>query len=271
MSLLHRLPTQEIEASISSSKFLFLVDRSFHLIIEVSIHQFLSFTLVYPTVTRVLVSLPRSQVAVGSRQSLTMTSHALVNVLILALVAVDQSRSELSVRIEPNVRKLLVPEGSSRTFSCIVERHPNNGDKVLWISPYDKDQAGETKPEVTYYFGNDSVLLYCKANLKDAVFQEWRKDNTTLEAGEKYELHDNGSLTVMKLDRDDAGQYMARYTLSNDDNKIYDCVVDYRDKLAWLYPFVGIIAQIVVLVLLIILFEKIKKKNDSEPGINVHE
>ncbi|KAK3727458.1 hypothetical protein RRG08_058875 [Elysia crispata] len=356
----------------------------------------------------------------GARQMMKMISQALLCVFITALMVVGQTRSELTVRIEPSARKLLVPEGSMQTFICIVEHHPKNSDVIKWVRPYNinsvedklsnpsiklnsdatytttveltvdkftKSHQGtfgcdiasderreraaievstitETKPEAVYYFGNDTVKLYCKASLgKEAVFQHWLKNNKNLEEGEKYKMHANGSLSILKLDRDDAGDYMARYNLTDQENKTYDCVVSYKagplvldmaksinkdegesvdikcevkgwphpkvtwlkndkvlrqqkdkitfsshnevtdakltisnlkyedegmytcnaysvefnetneksiklrvkDKLAWLWPFLGIIAQIIVLVLLIVAFEKFKKKDDSHP------
>ena len=58
----------------------------------------------------------------------------------------------------------------------------------------------ETKPEAVYYFGNDTVKLYCKASLgKEAVFQHWLKNNKNVEEGEKYKMHANGSLSILKL------------------------------------------------------------------------
>ncbi|GFR98076.1 neuroplastin [Elysia marginata] len=222
----------------------------------------------------------------------------------------------------------------------------------------------EDKPEPVFYFGNETIELYCTTGLTEAKLKGWFKGDEQIEDGEKYKLNSTGALKIMKLDRDDAGLYTARYDLTNQVNKTYDCIVEYKagplvldmdksinkvegdsvdikcevkgwphpeitwlkgkevlkeksgsikfspnsevanatltlsdleyddagtytcraytkefnetneksiklrvkDKLEWLWPFLGIIAEAVVLVLLILFFEKIKKKGDRWRG-----
>ena len=58
----------------------------------------------------------------------------------------------------------------------------------------------EEKSDQTYHYGNETVTLFCTANLGDkAEFKEWIKDDKVLEDGKEYKILENGTLTIPEL------------------------------------------------------------------------
>ncbi|GFO26388.1 neuroplastin [Plakobranchus ocellatus] len=217
-------------------------------------------------------------------------------------------------------------------YSCTYI--PFGASSPTHTSTIDLVSVSAQRSDVAYNYGNETVTLHCTANLEDAKFSKWLKNNETIEKGDKYDLDDkpfdcvvNYPAGPLVLDMDKSINAVEDDTVNidcdvkgwptpevewwvNDEKKLenssvvsfeeykgvkgarlvltgvtfdydgmYECraysakfnetskksiKLRVKDKLAWLWPFLGIIVEVVVLILLILFFEKIKKKNGSD-------
>jgi len=108
----------------------------------------------------------------------------------------------------------------------------------------------------------DDLELKCGASGVDTVF--WLKDNKSLDGNmrvtyEEFNSISNGKLKVEKLEFEDAGNYSC--SAGSDTKSI---IVRVKDKLAALYPFIGIVCEVAFFCALIVIYERRRAKKMSE-------
>jgi len=94
-----------------------------------------------------------------------------------------------------------------------------------------------------------------------------------LETADTYneEPIEHGRLVIQSVDFDDAGEYKCLATSPTDTNSTHSqsVLVRVKDKLAALWPFLGIVAEVVILCTIIFIYEKKRNKDasvDDEPA-----
>jgi len=108
----------------------------------------------------------------------------------------------------------------------------------------------------------DELELKCKAIGVEEV--EWKKDNETLVASdhivfEAYNSIINGKIKIESLQFEDAGSY----SCSAGSSTKY-IIVRVKDKLAALYPFLGIVGEVIIFCGIIACYERKRAKKMAE-------
>ncbi|ESO92578.1 hypothetical protein LOTGIDRAFT_233029 [Lottia gigantea] len=110
-----------------------------------------------------------------------------------------------------------------------------------------------------------AVLGYPRANVT------WKKDDVILEANERivfkpYGGVDNTILYIEEIEFEDKGTYMCHAAVAAGiANGTFNrtIVVRVKDKLAALWPFLGIVAEVIILCIIIFIYEKKRSKDDN--------
>lgn len=128
----------------------------------------------------------------------------------------------------------------------------------------------------------EQLDLTCKVSGYPFPTVEWRKDNQEFNTSTRihitpYEGSPTGKLTIYTLDFDDKGTYscIASSPKFENETATAEMVIRVKDKLAALWPFLGIVAEVIVLCAIILIYEKRKSKQmqdeDDSPDANEDE
>jgi len=118
-----------------------------------------------------------------------------------------------------------------------------------------------TSKSINLVQGED-LVIECAANGVDQVI--WQKDNETLSDDSRityteYNSIGNGKLQIQQSEYEDAGVYSC--TAGQDTESIK---IRVKDRLAPLYPCIGILIEVILLIAIIFIFEKMRTKTKSE-------
>ncbi|XP_077087140.1 embigin [Siphateles boraxobius] len=158
-------------------------------------------------------------------------------------------------------------------YSCVFRENEAQATFVLDV-PVMKDKRD--KPIVSYI--GDSVVLECKLKHTPNTWNWYKANNTekvfiNVTANPlDYKILNNGSktkLTVLNLTEEDSGKYIcsAEFDIKPSESYVELKVMSYTEPLK---PFIAIVVEVVVLVTLILLWEKCNKpqQNNSSGGEN---
>ncbi|KAH3730147.1 hypothetical protein DPMN_056128, partial [Dreissena polymorpha] len=159
-------------------------------------------------------------------------------------------------------------------YKCMVTFYPSSTTDKHVITP--KPVALRGGPVIVSSDNSknmvegDKLELKCKATGFPKPTMKWYKDgkelNTTVRLHfSEYEEITTGKLIIFDLTYDDAGLYscVAENNIEpNNASKVMELRV--KDKLAALWPFLGIVAEVVVLCVIILLYEKRRSKKLAE-------
>jgi len=106
----------------------------------------------------------------------------------------------------------------------------------------------------------DKLHLECKVQSHPYAMVSWKKDNETFkkEANRVF-LDNNRTLIIYDLQFSDRGDYTCVAT-NNVNSTSMTVLVRVKDKLAALWPFLGIVAEVVILCIIIFICEKRRSK-----------
>ncbi|XP_067666788.1 basigin-like [Haliotis asinina] len=118
----------------------------------------------------------------------------------------------------------------------------------------------------------DPLTLRCDVVGYPATSITWFKDDVRVEDHKKIVVtvddHSNiedGMLQIAEVDFDDKGKYMClAYSSYFNQSANGTIVVRVKDKLAALWPFLGIVAEVIVLCIIIFIYEKKRGKSEDE-------
>lgn len=140
---------------------------------------------------------------------------------------------------------------------------------------------GSTKKDKNMVQG-EQLDLTCKVTGYPFPVVEWRKDGQEFNSTKRihfsaYEGSPTGKLTIYSLEFEDKGTYscIASSTRFENQTATAEWVIRVKDKLAALWPFLGIVAEVIVLCAIILIYEKRKSKQmqdeDDSPDANEDE
>ncbi|PAA87963.1 hypothetical protein BOX15_Mlig033367g1, partial [Macrostomum lignano] len=143
-------------------------------------------------------------------------------------------------------------------YKCVIERNTTFYPSVFTapiVKMSDKDYRSSMEGDVM----TQSCTI---AAYPDAVVT-WSKDNETVSAdGTRIVLSNNNStLTINELKKTDAGLYVCTAENQFGIGQAY-IKLRVKDRLAALWPFLGILAEVVILVTIILLYER-KRSNQK--------
>ncbi|XP_046366814.1 basigin-like [Haliotis rufescens] len=118
----------------------------------------------------------------------------------------------------------------------------------------------------------DPLTLRCDVVGFPATAITWFKDDVRIEDHKKivvtvddHSNNEDGMLQIAKVDFDDKGKYMClAYSSYFNQSANGTIVVRVKDKLAALWPFLGIVAEVIVLCIIIFIYEKKRSKSEDE-------
>jgi len=180
--------------------------------------------------------------------------------------------NEKNVKIEDNKLTLFDIRGDEINSDYLCRNKDDHSKKIEFIKRiapylYKPDRASQTESE-----GNNidfkCTLLFGSEN-REKVDWEWRKNDTALtdlEGKFKIVSTDNETvLTIMKVAEADKGEYHCRVKnrFGEHSEKLNLRV---KDALAALWPFLAIVAEVVILCVILLVYEKkcSKKRNNGE-------
>lgn len=153
------------------------------------------------------------------------------------------------------------------TYVCAVVKEPSRN-----ITFYVKSRVRVEKFEKSINaVQGDRLILTCKAYGNPKPVVTWYKDNDAIKDGNgtshiKFEDANNltdSQLIIDNLEENDRAVY--RCSVANDINEANVTVmVRVKDKLAALWPFLGILAEVAVLCTIIFIYEKRRAKQEYD-------
>lgn len=116
----------------------------------------------------------------------------------------------------------------------------------------------------------DSYSMECSWDgSRDSLVGMWLKNNTELEASEHIKLEGGNGTNTIKLTivnarrEEEAGNYTC-FAENEYGNDSYTIKIRVKDKLAALWPFLGICAEVAILCLIIFIYEKKRSKDEDD-------
>ncbi|XP_072288522.1 embigin [Eucyclogobius newberryi] len=163
----------------------------------------------------------------------------------------------------------IMNEDDLGTYSCIFE--PKARVDFTLAAPY----LGEMRDKPIVSYVGDSVVMVCKMDGKKSkpVGWDWYKQNGT----NKVKIDVDPAAHRYKMTKDEKKTKLLVYNLTESDSGVYYCgavygigtsmghmqlrVISYYEPLK---PFVGILVEVLVLVGVILLYEKLGSKKDGQ-------
>jgi len=110
----------------------------------------------------------------------------------------------------------------------------------------------------------------------------WFKDGVALNNGSKkdprvktpfYKGYQNAELNIAKMEYEDAGTYNCTATYPGNVSEISSktIIVRVKDPMGWLWPFLGIVAEVVALCVIIFIYEKRRNKQAEQANMDNHD
>ncbi|XP_029646198.1 neuroplastin [Octopus sinensis] len=109
---------------------------------------------------------------------------------------------------------------------------------------------------------SDKLQLECNVQSYPPSTITWKRDNVTFEKGQRIHWN-NKTLTIYDLQFTDKGKYIC-IASNMIGNASMTVLVRVKDKLAALWPFLGIVAEVVILCIIIFICEKKRSKDMEE-------
>ncbi|CAL1543889.1 unnamed protein product [Lymnaea stagnalis] len=182
--------------------------------------------------------------------------------------------------------------------TTLIINNPERTDGNKYIARFTLDVAPHNKPE-TYdceveFFASplvkdfeksknliqeDNLELQCQVLGYPPAVVTWYKDNEPLNAtGSDRVLlfplkgYKNAHLKIKNVDFNDAGDYKCEaFSDHFNDSSAKEVTVRVKDKLAALWPFLGIVGEVVVLCTIIFIYEKRRNKQAEQEENNAQE
>jgi len=191
-------------------------------------------------------------------------------------------RKQVSLEAKPDVRIDGAAHGKSKSatkgepfqLKCIVQGHED--DTIRWFFDQEPENKDQQIPRRTYLDQKSRTLPTCPADQEKRcntsgdprIMFTW---DEKLENESKFDNHSSGHrqdlitsiLYFTEIKDDDRGTYlcMASNRLGDTYAKVE---VRVKDKLAALWPFLGIVAEVVILCIIIFIYEKRRNKATEE-------
>ncbi|KAF5895360.1 basigin isoform X2, partial [Clarias magur] len=167
------------------------------------------------------------------------------------------------VYIEYTISKI---EGNSGIYTCVFHHDPDARKDIqvtgplLVVAHKHSENANE----------NDKAVLVCDCHSYPLVTDwTWIKlsesgDQGILNGTERYTIKStphNSTLTIEDLNNEDGGDYQCfgENTMGRESDKIHLRV---RSRLAALWPFLGIVVEVIILITIIFIYEKRRKPDE---------
>ncbi|KAL0979622.1 hypothetical protein UPYG_G00187430 [Umbra pygmaea] len=174
-----------------------------------------------------------------------------------------------------NMKKIFsINETNFGNYSCIFSHADKESSIEFYLAVPEMDSK-KNKPIVSYV--GDSVKMNCKIKVSPQNWV-WYKENETAQElinvtadPLRYQIKTEGNitkLTVMKLTERDSGYYIceADYRIKASKSKLTLRVISYMEPLK---PFIAIMAEVLLLVVLIFLYERWSSKKIDSPAENM--
>ncbi|KAL4227669.1 hypothetical protein ACF0H5_013105 [Mactra antiquata] len=158
-------------------------------------------------------------------------------------------------------------------YQCSIIFFPSSEVEKHTITP--KPSALNAGPQIDEADNNknmvqgDNLELKCKVSGYPLPSVTWLKDGSPLNMTTRIHVMDyqgtKGKLVIYSLEDEDEGDYTCLATNEIDPkNATQTMTVRVKDKLAALWPFLGIVAEVVVLCAIILVYEKRRGKKLAE-------
>ncbi|KAI8777694.1 basigin-like isoform X1 [Biomphalaria glabrata] len=156
-------------------------------------------------------------------------------------------------------------EGSSDHYDCEVD----------FTAPPHVDDFEKAKNLIQ----DDNMELQCKVQGFPHAVVTWYKDDIELNVTEGGRVtlmplngYKNAHLKIKSVEFSDAGEYECKaYSAYFDVSSSKKVTVRVKDKLAALWPFLGIVGEVIILCTIIFIYEKRRNKRAEQEEINAQE